>query len=31
MHVWENNIKMDIEKISLQGVNSIDQDQGMDK
>jgi len=31
MHVWEDNIKMDLEEIILQDVNSIDVDQGRDK
>jgi hypothetical protein len=31
IHVWENDIKMDIEEISLQDVNSIDLDQSKDK
>jgi hypothetical protein len=31
MHVWDDNIKMDLEEIILLDVNSIDLDQGRDK
>ena len=31
MHVRQNNIKTDLEEISLQDVNQIDLDQGRDK